>query len=109
MAPDNLSRNQLDWQSVGYDKVDGVRGAIRLVRPDAEVQTRTFRFAGQESAAYNTTVLEQVAACDLVIDATASPKVFTAVAAICGRRGVALVWGEVFAGGIGALMARSRR
>lgn len=107
LAPDNLSRNQLDWQSVGYDKVDGVRGAIRLVRPDAEVQTRTFRFAGQESAAYNTTVLEQVAACDLVIDATASPKVFTAVAAICGRRGVALVWGEVFAGGIGALMARS--
>lgn len=107
LAPDNLSRNQLDWQSVGYDKVDGVRGAIRLVRPDAEVKTRTFRFAGQESSAYNTTVLEQVAACDLVIDATASPKVFTAVAAICARRGVALVWGEVFAGGIGALMARS--
>lgn len=107
LAPANLSRNQLDWQSVGYDKVDGTRGAIRLVRPDAEVQTRTFRFAGQESSAYNTTVLEQVAACDLVIDATASPKVFSSVAAICARRGVALVWGEVFAGGIGALMARS--
>ncbi|MDP4300740.1 ThiF family adenylyltransferase [Leptothrix discophora] len=107
LAPGNLSRNQLDWQSVGYDKVDGTRGAIRLVRPDAEVQTRTFRFAGQESSAYNTTVLEQVAACDLVIDATASPKVFSSVAAICARRGVPLVWGEVFAGGIGALMARS--
>lgn len=107
LAPANLSRNQLDWQSVGYDKVDGTRGAIRLVRPDAEVQTRTFRFAGQESSAYNTTVLEQVAACDLVIDATASPKVFSSVAAICARRGVPLVWGEVFAGGIGALMARS--
>lgn len=107
MAPANLSRNQLDWQSVGYDKVDGALGAIRLVRPDAEVQTRTFRFAGQESSAYNTTVLEQVAACDLVIDATASPKVFSSLAAICARRSVALVWGEVFAGGIGALMARS--
>lgn len=107
LAPANLSRNQLDWQSVGYDKVDGARGAIRLVQPDAEVQTRTFRFAGQESSAYNTTVLEQVAACDLVIDATASLKVFSSVAAICTRRSVALVWGEVFAGGIGALMARS--
>lgn len=107
LQPANLSRNQLDWLSVGYDKVDGVRGAIRLVRPDADIQTRTFRFAGQESSAYNTTVLEQIAACDLVIDATASVKVFSSVAAICARRGVALIWGEVFAGGIGALMARS--
>ena len=107
LLPTNLTRNQLDWQSVGYDKVDGARGAIELVRPEAEVQTRTFRFAGQESSSYNTTVLEQVATCDLVIDATASSKVFTSVAAICARRNVALVWGEVFAGGIGALMARS--
>jgi hypothetical protein len=107
LEPANLSRNQLDWQSVGYDKVDGVRGAIRLVRPEAEVQVRTFRFAGQESSSSNTTVLEQVAACDLVIDATASSKVFSSVAAICSRRAVALVWGEIFAGGIGGLMARS--
>ncbi len=105
--PSNLTRNQLDWLSVGYDKVDSTKGAIQLVRPEAEVQTRTFRFAGQESASANTTVLEQVAACDLVIDATASAKVFSSVAAICARRNVAIVWGEVFAGGIGALMARS--
>ncbi|MCY1535785.1 hypothetical protein D9M68_712050 [compost metagenome] len=68
---------------------------------------RTFRFAGQESSASNTILLEQIAACDLVIDATASTKVFSSIAAICTRRKVPLVWGEVFAGGIGALMARS--
>jgi molybdopterin/thiamine biosynthesis adenylyltransferase len=107
VQPPNLVRNQLDWHSVGYDKVDAVKGAIQLVQPDAEVTCRSFRFAGQESASYNTTVLEQLAACDLVIDATASPKVFSSIAAICERRRVALVWGEVFAGGIGALMARS--
>ena len=61
----------------------------------------------QESSSYNTTVLEQIAACDLVIDATASPKVFSSIAAICTRRKVSFVWGEVFAGGIGSLMARS--
>ncbi|WP_250502259.1 ThiF family adenylyltransferase [Caballeronia sp. AZ7_KS35] len=107
LQPGNLSRNQLDWLSVGFDKVDGVRGAIRLVQPDADVQTRTFRFAGQESASLNSAVLEQVAACDLVIDATANSSVFSSLAAVCTRRSVPLVWGELFSGGIGALMARS--
>ncbi|MCP3710204.1 ThiF family adenylyltransferase [Paraburkholderia sp. CNPSo 3274] len=107
LKPSNLTRNQLDWSSMGYDKVDGVQGAIQLIFPAAEVACRTFRFAGQESSSYNTTVLEQIAACDLVIDATANPKVFSSIAAICTRRKVAVVWGEVFAGGIGALMARS--
>ena len=107
LKPSNLTRNQLDWSSMGYDKVDAVQNAIQLIRPDAEVACRTFRFAGQESSSYNTTVLEQIAACDLVIDATASQKVFASIAAICTRRKVPVVWGEVFAGGIGALMARS--
>lgn len=107
LLPENLCRNQLDWRSVGYDKVDAVQGAICLVRPDAEVQTRVFRFAGQESSSYNTSVLEQVAKCDLVIDATANSMVFASLAAICMRRKIPLVWGEVYAGGIGAQMARS--
>ncbi len=107
LKPSNLSRNQLDWSSMGYDKVDAVQSAIQLIHPAADVACRSFRFAGQESASYNTTVLEQIAACDLVFDATASPKAFSSIAAICTRRKVPFVWGEVFAGGIGALMARS--
>lgn len=107
LKPSNLTRNQLDWSSMGYDKVDAVQSAIQLIQPSAEVTCRTFRFAGQESSSLNTTVLEQIAACDLVIDATASPKVFSSIAAICIRRKVPVVWGEVFAGGIGALIARS--
>lgn len=91
LQPGNLSRNQLDWLSVGFDKVDGVRGAIRLVQPDADVQTRTFRFAGQESVSLNSAVLEQVAACDLVIDATANSSVLSSLAAVCTRRRVPLV------------------
>lgn len=107
LLPGNLVRHQLDWWSVGNDKVEAVKAAIKLVRPDADVQSKNFRFAGQESSSYNTVVLEQIAACDLVIDATASPKVFSSIAAICTRRRVACIWGEVYAGGIGAQMARS--
>ncbi len=107
LLPTNLVRHQLDWWSVGNDKVEAVKAAIMLVRPDADVQSKNFRFTGQESSSYNTAVLEQIAACDLVIDATASPKVFSSIAAICSRRRVACIWGEVYAGGIGAQMARS--
>lgn len=107
LLPANLARHQLDWLSIGMSKVDGVSAAIALVQPDADIETRAFRFAGQESSSYNTTVLQRVAACDLVIDATANPRAFSAIAAMCVHKKVPLVWGEVFAGGIGALMARS--
>ena len=107
LMPDNLVRHQLDWLSVGHGKAEALKAAMLMVRPDAEIQSKTFRFAGQESASLNTVVLEQIAACDLVIDATANPRVYSSIAAICTRRKVACVWGEVFAGGIGALMARS--
>ncbi|PHH38746.1 ThiF family adenylyltransferase [Pseudomonas putida] len=93
LKPSNLTRNQLDWSSMGYDKVDAVENAIKLVQSDADVLCRTFRFAGQESSASNTILLEQIAACDLVVDATASPKVFSSLAAICTRRKVPFVWG----------------
>jgi len=107
LMPDNLVRHQLDWLSVGHGKAEALKAAMLLVRPYAEIQSKAFRFAGQESASLNTAVLEQIAACDLVIDATANPRVYSSIAAICARRRVACVWGEVFAGGIGALMARS--
>ncbi|KQY80902.1 ThiF family adenylyltransferase [Pelomonas sp. Root1444] len=107
LMPGNLVRHQLDWRSVGHGKAEALKAAMLLVCPDAEIQSKAFRFAGQESASLNTAVLEQVAACDLVIDATANPRVFSSIAAICTRRKVACAWGEVFAGGIGALMARS--
>jgi hypothetical protein len=107
LLPANLARHQLDWLSIGMSKVDGVSAAIALVQPDTDIETRAFRFAGQESSSYNTTVLQRVAACDLVIDATANPLAFSAMAAMCAHKKVPLVWGEVFAGGIGALMARS--
>jgi hypothetical protein len=108
VEPANLVRNQLDWQSVGFHKVDAVKAAVQMVAPDAKVDIMAYRLAGQESAQANSARLERIAACDIVIDATADSSVFTTLAAICARRRTALVWGEVFAGGIGGLMVRSR-
>lgn len=107
LLPENLVRQQLDWLSVGFSKAEATRGAIHLVAPGAQVSVRVQRLAGQENAASNTAALEAIAACDVVIDATADAHVFAPLGAICRRRKRCLLWGEVFAGGIGGLMARS--
>ncbi|MES3013183.1 MAG: ThiF family adenylyltransferase [Pseudomonadota bacterium] len=108
LAPQNLVRNELDWLSVGFEKVDATAHKIRLVAPNAEVLTVTVQVAGQENPQVAAMVTDRLAACDLVLDATADPAAFLALASVCKRSKVTMVWGEVFGGGIGALMARSR-
>lgn len=108
LLPQNLVRNDLDWRSVGFAKVEAVAERIHAVAPDAEVLPLSFEVAGQENSLVAARLADVIANCDLVVDATASSDAFLLLAAICKRAGVPLVWGEVFAGGFGALMARSR-
>jgi hypothetical protein len=108
MLPENIERNDLDWLSVGVGKAEALKQALSLIAADVEVKLQTYRVAGQENARLASTTLDILGQCDLIIDATASPKVFTYLAAVASRYKKALVWGEVFAGGIGSLMARSR-
>lgn len=108
MLGGNVCRHELDWASVGANKVDAVKGALALVAAGVDVQVRRTRIAGQESAESASTVMDSLAACDLVIDATANAAVFVQLAAVAKRRKKPLIWGEVFAGGIGGLLVRSR-
>lgn len=108
LTPDNLVRNALDWRSVGFNKVDAVAQAIRLVAPDANVLSLPVGFGTQESASYFASISQVLTNFDLVVDATASPQSFVLQAGLCRRAKVPMVWGELFGGGIGALMARSR-
>jgi len=104
----NCCRHELDWASVGANKVDAVKEALSLIAAGIDVQVRRTRIAGQESAESASTALDSLATCDLVIDATANPSVFVQLAAVAKRRKKPLIWGEVFAGGIGGLLVRSR-
>lgn len=108
LRAENVCRNELDWAWVGENKVDAVKEALLLVGAGIDVQIRRTRIAGQESPESASTALDSLAACDLLIDATASASVLVQLAAIAKRRKKALIWGEVFAGGIGALLVRSR-
>jgi molybdopterin/thiamine biosynthesis adenylyltransferase len=108
MLPTNVSRHELDWASVGVGKVDAVKETLSLIASGIEVQVRRSRIAGQESAESASTVLDTLGTCDVLVDATANGSVFVQLAAVARRRKKPLVWGEVFSGGIGALLARSR-
>lgn len=108
LLPDNLVRHDLDWRDVGTHKVNATAQRLRHVNPAVEVSVRRIRVAGQEASEDAESVLGRLAACDLIVDATANPNVFNLLASIAGSAQKPMIWAEVFGGGIGGLIARSR-
>lgn len=108
LLPENLQRNALDWQSVAQHKVDAVATAIRHVSPGVNVDVSRLHLTGQESNAAVSGAFDRLRRCDLVVDATACSKVFNLLAAIAQTASKTMVWLEIFGGGIGGLVARSR-
>lgn len=108
LAPQNLVRHQLTWRGVGAHKVDAIEAELKLVAPGVSVAAKQWRVGGQENPKVAAEVLELLSGCRLVVDATADARVFTTLAAVCRRAGSIMVWGELFPGGGGGLMARSR-
>ncbi len=106
--PENIERHVLDWSSVGAHKVDGMRELLSHIRADIEVDVSTVHLTGQESSAVVSGTLRRLSECDIVIDATANTDVFNLLAAVTTAAQKPLVWLEVFGGGTGGLIARSR-
>jgi molybdopterin/thiamine biosynthesis adenylyltransferase len=108
LLPENLCRHELSWAAVGLHKTDALKEALELIAPGIQVTARTHRVAGQESALIAAAALKDIGGCDLVIDATANPNVFVRLAAAALAQLTPMVWGELFAGGMGGLIARAR-
>ena len=106
--PENVCRNDLDWRNVGEHKVDAVQEIISYISSFAQVEVSIINLGGQESSAYLDSILRKLSQCDILIDATANPRVFNLLAFVAKTFALPLVWGEVFAGGIGCMIARSR-
>jgi len=106
--PGNVVRNELDLRYAGTHKASGLRERLTNLSPGADVRTFRMSLGGQESAASMAGALEALGDCDALIDATASPEAFNMIASVATRRKVPMVWAEVFAGGIGGLIARAR-
>ena len=106
--PENLVRHTLDWRSVGEHKVDGVGFQLEIIAPGMEVDVERRRLTGQESTTSVARALFKLAACDLVVDATACGRTFGLLGTMASQSDTALVWLEVFEGGIGGLVGRYR-
>lgn len=106
--PGNVVRNELDLKYAGVHKASGLRERLKNLAPGADVRTFRMSLGGQESAASMAGALEELGECDMLIDATASPEAFNMIASVATRRKVPMVWAEVFAGGIGGVIARAR-
>lgn len=104
----NLVRNELGAAAAGVHKADAVRGRLIEIAGTIDVTVRRVALGGQESAESTDSVMSALRACDLIIDATADAHCFNFCAAVAKQSLKPLVWGEVFAGGIGGLVARVR-
>ncbi|AFY57392.1 dinucleotide-utilizing enzyme possibly involved in molybdopterin or thiamin biosynthesis [Rivularia sp. PCC 7116] len=107
LLPENICRNVLDWRNVGEHKVDAVAEILSCINSNIKVDVSRINLTGQEANVSLDTVLKKLSKCDLLIDATANHQVFNLLAGIAKNYTKPLVWMEVFAGGIGGMIARS--
>jgi len=106
--PGNLIRHDLDVGSLGAHKVDGLEARLRAVAPAVRVSVRRIVLGGQESSGTTASVLDELASCDLLIDASADPQAFNFVASVARNITRPMIWAEVYAGGIGGFVGRLR-
>lgn len=108
MKPGNLVRHDLDAASLGAHKADALEARLKAVSPHINVSARNVVLGGQESSGTTASVLDELATCDLLIDATADPQAFNFVASVARSALRPMIWAEVYAGGIGGFVARLR-
>lgn len=104
----NLARHDGDWRDLGFHKVDAVNHRMRLIQPNLKVRTWNTNLGSQQSSTCAAQVIRALAECELIIDATADARVFNRLAGLAQRSCSVLIWGSVFAGGIGGEIARFR-
>ena len=104
----NLVRNELAAPAIGVHKVDALKARLTEIAGTIDITVRRVALGGQESADTTDSVMSALRACNLIIDATADAHCFNYCAAVAKESLKPLIWGEVFAGGIGGLVARVR-
>ena len=108
LKPGNLIRHDLDCNDLGGHKADALGARLRAVSPGVKVNVRRVILGGQESSATTASVLDELATCHILIDATADPQAFNLLASVARTAARPMIWAEVFAGGIGGFVARLR-
>ena len=104
----NLERHDADWRDVGRHKSEFMAHRLCLIHPGVEAHSWQTALGAQISSQEAGNVHAALAACHLLIDATADSDVFNHLAFMAMHNNQTLVWGAVYAGGLGGEIARSR-
>jgi hypothetical protein len=107
-TPGNLVRHDLDVGSIGAHKAIALSARLKAIGADVTVSARRVALGGQESSGSTASVLNELATCDLLIDATGDPQAFNFVASAARNALRPMIWSEVYAGGIGGFVGRVR-
>ena len=105
---ENICRHELNWADVGQHKIDGIAHQLKLIAQDISVKCSPVKLSGQEATATVDSVLSQLGACDLIIDATADPCTLNQLSTVASQQLKPIVWLKIYAGGIGGMIARFR-
>ena len=105
---DNLERHDADWRDVGLHKADLTARRLKLVHRNVDAHTWRTAIGAQVSNSEAGNVDAALAGCDLIVDATAKADAFNHLAGLAGSANKVLVWGSMYAGGVGGEVARSR-
>jgi hypothetical protein len=106
--PGNEVRNDLDLRAVGVNKTKAVERRILEINPKSDVEIAEILLGKQESGAWSATTAIKLSKCDIIVDATAEINAFMTCAAVAQAYKKPLVWGRVYEGGLGGLIARVR-
>jgi sulfur-carrier protein adenylyltransferase/sulfurtransferase len=106
--PENICRHDLDWLNIGEHKVDALAQRLSMIAAGISVDTSRLNLTGQESPSALNALTTKLGTYDLIIDATANAEVFGLLAGVANLHRKPLLWLEVYAGGIGGMIARSR-
>lgn len=106
--PGNIVRNDLDLRAVGANKAKAVGRAITSVQTEADVTVSNIALGGQEASESTSLAMRRLAACDLIVDATADSAVFNLCALVSRNQKKPMAWAQVYAGGVGGVVARAR-
>lgn len=104
----NLERHEGDWRDVGQHKADLCEHRMHLLNNHIKVRRWRSAIGAQVSSQEAANVSQALAACDLLIDASGNPDVFNHLAGHVIRHNRDLVWGSVYAGGVGGEIGRAR-
>lgn len=104
---DNLVRNELDERHVGHHKAKALAERLRELSRSVTVSGYAFGLTSQTPVELMDEIRGLVTNCDLIIDATAEAGAFNALAPLAAASKTPLVWGRIYAGGIGGMIARS--